>query len=268
MRPAVRVRAGLPPRSESPDPDAVAVEEPLEIRTRVARGDPQPVAVLMRTPGDDFDLAVGFVLTDGVVRSPGDVAGARYGDPAEFNVVEVVLRHGAHPDTDGLRASLATAACGVCSRKILGEIQRVFAPVRDDPLSIEETLARELPTRLREVQVVFGKTGGVHGAALFAQDGELLLAREDVGRHNAVDKVVGGLVRSGSVPARERILAVSGRAGFEIVQKALMAGIPALVSVSAPSSMAIDLAEEAGMTLLAFTRDDGFNVYSHPHRLA
>lgn len=268
MRPAVRVRPGLPPRREPPDPDAVAVEEPLEIRTRVADGDPEPVAVLMRTPGDDFDLAVGFVLTDGIVRSPEDVAGARYGDPAEFNVVEVVLRQGIQRDTGVSRASLATAACGICSRKILGEIRRVFTPVRDDPLSIEDTVAFALPSRLREVQAVFGTTGGVHGAALFAPDGELLLAREDVGRHNAADKIVGSLLRSGSLPARERILVVSGRAGFEIVQKALMAGIPALVSVSAPSSMAIDLAEEAGMTLLAFTRDDGFNVYAHPHRLA
>lgn len=266
-RPVLRIRDGAVDRR----PDTLAAEEPMEIRVGG-----RPLTVTMRTPGDDFDLAVGFLVSEGVVRAASDVAGVRYcAGVAEdgrntYNVVDVELAPSVPaPEASLTRSFATTSACGVCGKTSLDEVRtQVTWPVADDPLRIDPARLAVLPDRLRRAQRVFDRTGGLHAAGLFAADGELLHVREDVGRHNAVDKVVGQALLAGSLPLRETILVVSGRASFELVQKAVLAGIPALAAVSAPSSLAVDLADEHGLTLVGFLRGTSMNVYAGAERVA
>jgi FdhD protein len=251
MEPTVRVSVTRVPGGG--DDDAVAVEEPLEIRV----GE-RPLAVTMRTPGDDFDLAAGFLFTEGVLRSAHDIDSLRHwGSP---NVVRVGLREGVAIDWQRFQRHFYTSSsCGVCGKASI-DLVRVHAS-RVTPLHVAAEVAAELPSRLRERQTAFAATGGIHGAGIFTAAGELVAAREDVGRHNAVDKAIGSLWRDGA-RLDDKVLVVSGRAGFEIVQKAAVAGIPALIAVGAPSSLAVELARELGLTLLGFVRDGRFNVYA------
>jgi len=247
--------------------DSVAGEEPLEIGVAGDDGCFEPVAVLMRTPGDDFDLAAGFAFTEGVIAGWDDVDTIGYADPAEFNRVVIGAAAGVTlPRRRVERSTVSSSACGLCGKK---SIDDVFArtPALDPWLRLDPAVVSSLPGRLRQAQPIFAATGGLHAAGLFDAGGSLVVAREDVGRHNAVDKIVGTLVQTGRLPADGRVLCVSGRAGFEIVQKAALAGVAAIVAVSAPSSLAVDLAERAGMTLVGFTRGATFNVYAHRQRI-
>ncbi|WP_229052358.1 formate dehydrogenase accessory sulfurtransferase FdhD [Aeromicrobium sp. Leaf350] len=249
--------------------DEVAVEAPLEIRVN-GRG----YAVTMRTPGDDLDLATGFLVSEGVIGSAADLTGIEVlggGDleGGEGDVVDVaVAGPGALVAMDRQRHVYTTSSCGVCG---LASIDAVRTTSRFDVLGDElrvspETIAA-LPDRLREAQAVFDSTGGLHAAGLFGAGGATAVVREDVGRHNAVDKVVGDAVRRGALPLSGHVLQVSGRASFELIQKAAMAGIPVLAAVSAPSSLAVDLADSVGITLVGFSRRGSFNVYTHPQRV-
>ncbi len=265
----VRVEAG---RAEH-RADAVAVEEPLEIRV-----DGETVAVTMRTPGADADLALGFLFSEGMIAGAGDVGSAapcgRPGDEGYGNVVDVRSAGGHRIDPErlleGRRWSGISSACGVCGRRSIEGLLARCSPVGDaPPLEADEIL--RCMARLSGLQPVFTRTGGLHAAAAFGEEGELLVSAEDVGRHNAVDKVVGGLLRRGRAgrPGRAaaRLLAVSGRTSFEIVQKAAAAGIPVLAGVSAPSSLAVELARGAGIALVWFARGDRLNVYTHAARI-
>ncbi|GAA3829160.1 formate dehydrogenase accessory sulfurtransferase FdhD [Nocardioides panacisoli] len=251
-------------------PDTLAAEEPMEIRIGA-----RPLAITMRTPGHDFDLALGFLVGEGVVHSAEDVVALRYCAGATddgtntYNVVEVVLDPSVPPPAASLERSFYTSSsCGLCGKASLDAVRTASAySVADDPFHISARQLAVLPDRLRAAQTVFDATGGLHAAGLFTADGELLAVREDVGRHNAVDKVIGDAVRNRALPLTGTVLMVSGRASFELVQKAVMAGIPALAAVSAPSSLAVDLAEEAGMLLVGFLRGTSMNVYSGSHRL-
>ncbi|MBW8483319.1 formate dehydrogenase accessory sulfurtransferase FdhD [Actinomadura parmotrematis] len=247
-------------------PDTLAVEEPLEIRVGGA-----PLTLTMRTPGDDFDLVTGFLAAEGIIAAAGDVVGMRYcADTVEQNVLDVVLApHVPPPDALATRAFTTTSACGVCGKSSI-EALRDDRPydVAADPLTLTPAALAALPDRLREAQRVFDRTGGLHAAGLFGPDGALLAAREDVGRHNAVDKVVGHALRKDLLPLTGHVLMVSGRASFELTQKAMQAGVPVLAAVSAPSSLAVDLAEDAGMTLVGFLRGETMNVYTGARRIA
>ncbi|MBC9002380.1 formate dehydrogenase accessory sulfurtransferase FdhD [Micromonospora aurantiaca] len=254
--------------------DNLAVEEPLEIRVGAAGpGRRRPLAVTMRTPGDDLDLAIGFLLTEGLIRSAEDVhtaqlcAGAE--TPNTYNVVDVVLSPGVpEPVTDPSRNFYTTSSCGVCGKASIDSVRtRSQFAVRDDPLVVTAGLLAGLPDRLRAAQRAFDRTGGLHAAGLFTPDGELVVLREDVGRHNAVDKVLGWATREGRLPLAGHVLLVSGRASFELTQKAWMAGVPLLAAVSAPSTLAVELAEEAGMTLVGFLRGPTMNVYAGAARI-
>lgn len=250
--------------------DTVTVEEPLEVRVGG-----RALAVTMRTPGDDFDLTIGFLLTEGLLTGADDVATLMHctdaGDDGQptFNVVDVQLQPGVSVPEVGLQRSFATSSsCGVCGKTSIDAV-RVRSPfdVRADPSRVEPRVLATLPDALREHQKVFDRTGGLHAAGLFTTDGELLVVREDVGRHNAVDKVVGWAAREHRLPLTGTVLMVSGRISFELAQKALMAGVPVLAAVSAPSSLAVDLAEEAGLTLVGFLRPPRMTVYSRTERV-
>jgi FdhD protein len=251
-------------------PDTVVAEEPLEIRVGG-----RPLTVTMRTPGDDFDLAAGFLVSEGVVRRADDIAGIRYCAGATddgsntYNVVDVRLAAGVPaPDPSLERNFYMTSSCGLCGKASLDAVRTTAVwSVRHDPMRIEAGRVADMPDRLRAAQRVFDRTGGLHAAGLFAADGRLLCLREDVGRHNAVDKTVGWALRGGRVPLRGTVLLVSGRASFELVQKAVMAGVPVLAAVSAPSSLAVDLAADAGLTLIGFLRGSSMNIYAGGHRL-
>lgn len=266
-RPVVRLRDGAVSRR----PDTMAAEEPIEIRVGG-----RAVTITMRTPGDDFDLAVGFLVSEGVVHRVEDVVVARYCAGATddggntYNVVDVQLARGVRvPDLSLERNFYTSSSCGLCGKASLDAVRTQAAwSVAEDPLRLEAETLLDLPERLRAAQRVFETTGGLHAAGLFAATGELLVLREDVGRHNAVDKVVGHALRNGMLPLRETVLMVSGRASFELVQKAVMAGIPMLAAVSAPSSLAVDLAAESGLTLVGFLRGTSLNVYTGAHRLS
>ena len=250
-------------------PDTLAAEEPLEIRV-----DKRALAVTMRTPGDDVDLALGFLLTEGVIRAPEDVRTAILcaGDqaPNTYNVVDVVLAPGVPaPDTDPTRAFYTTSSCGVCGKASIDAVRtRSAYPVGADPVTVSPSVLSGLPDSLRTAQRTFATTGGLHAAALSTVDGELIAVREDVGRHNAVDKVIGWALRERRIPLSGHVLLVSGRASFELTQKASMAGIPILAAVSAPSTLAVELADEVGLTLVGFLRGTTMNVYSRPDRIA
>lgn len=254
-------------------PDTLSAEEPLELRVGPASGR-RPLAVTMRTPGDDLDLALGFLLTEGVIRDADDVVTAQLcagtDTPNTYNVVDVVLAEGVPPpDTDPSRSFYTTSSCGVCGKASIDAIRtRSRWSVKEDPAPVDAAVLAALPDRLRAAQRTFARTGGLHAAGLFTLAGEPVVVREDVGRHNAVDKVVGWAARERRLPLTGHILLVSGRASFELTQKAWMAGIPVLAAVSAPSTLAVDLAEEAGLTLVGFLRGDTMNVYTGEHRIA
>jgi len=247
--------------------DAVVREEPLEIRLGGA-----PLAVVMRTPGEDEELALGLLVSERVVRSASDVLSVRHApqlaDPdAEDNAIQVVLAPGVEVDLDALRRNLyASASCGICGKATLDNALR-DAPALDDSARFPAAFFHDLPQRLAGEQEVFARTGGLHAAALFAADGSLLVAREDVGRHNAVDKVIGWALRRGRFPLEGHVLLVSGRISYEIAQKALVARVPVVAAVSAPSSLAVDLAERSGMALVGFLRGTALNVYGRQDRI-
>ncbi len=255
--------------------DVLAGEEPIELRV-----DGAAWTVTMRTPGDDFDLALGFLVSEGVVWDADQVAGMGYGPGVNpdgsrsYNIVDVRLAPGvAPPDTSHERHVYVSSACGICGTASIDAVTRASRfRVSDDDVVVPLTELLAMTERLRSEQRLFADTGGVHAAALFRVDGagraELLCLREDVGRHNAVDKVVGWALREQGLPLRRCVLQVSGRASFELVQKAHLAGVPILSAVSAPSAMSVDLAVEAGMTLVGFSRGDSANVYAGAERIA
>ncbi|AZG48405.1 formate dehydrogenase accessory sulfurtransferase FdhD [Gordonia insulae] len=267
-RRVTRIRTGAEPTTRA---DVLAVEEPLEIRVGGS-----PLAVTMRTPGDDVELAAGFLVSEGVLTSAEDLRTARYCAGATdegvntYNVLDVAIAdHIAPLAPDVTRNFLTTSACGLCGKASIDTVvTRSAFTSADDDLVVDSATMLSLPARLRDGQAVFDKTGGLHAAALFdGHTGEMLVLREDVGRHNAVDKVIGWALVRDLLPLRGHILQVSGRASFELVQKAAMAGLPMLSAVSAPSSLAADLADERGITLLGFVRDDSLVVYTRPDRV-
>ena len=249
--------------------DRLATEEPLEIRLGGDESEPgTPVAVVMRTPGDDFDLAWGLTVTEGIAEAT-DIESVHWGAPADGNAVQLRLRAGMSGPTAGQRRPwLVSSACGLCGRDSIDAVFRSLPRLEDHGPRLPASLLVGLPDRLSEGQAGFRTTGGLHAAGAFSPDGESLCVREDVGRHNAVDKVVGHLGRQSGLPVSDLALVVSGRAGFEIVQKAVMAGFGVLVCVSAPSSLAVQLARQADLTLAAFVRGGRANLYSGYHRVA
>jgi FdhD protein len=242
--------------------DQLVTEAPLEMRLGET-----PLAVLMRTPGDDAELLLGFAITEGIVFGPGEVAKVQAieGDP-EQNRWEIVLADGVAIDPEQFRRNLYTSSsCGVCGKASIDAL-KVAAPEPPDGPVLGARLLLSLPAKMRRVQETFEVTGGQHAAAVFDSAGELLVAREDIGRHNAVDKVIGAIAAD-RWPLGEVVLLVSGRVSFEIVQKAAVAGIPVVGGVSAASSLAAELADELGITVIGFLRDESFNVYAGAHRV-
>ncbi|MEU0443027.1 MULTISPECIES: formate dehydrogenase accessory sulfurtransferase FdhD [unclassified Streptomyces] len=267
-RRVIRVRGG----AVSSRADTLVAEEPLEIRLNG-----KSLAVTMRTPGDDFALAAGFLVSEGVLAGADDVqnivycAGATVDGSNTYNVVDVRTAPGVSlPDFTLERNVYTTSSCGLCGKASLDAVRTTARwPIADTPpVRVTPEFLSGLPDQLRAAQRVFERTGGLHAAALFAEDGELLDVREDVGRHNAVDKLIGRALREGRLPLSRAILLVSGRASFELAQKAVMAGIPVLAAVSAPSSLAVELAAETGLTLVGFLRGPDMNVYAGEERIA
>lgn len=267
-RRVTRITAGV---RTSQRADFLAVEEPLEIRVLG-----ESLAVTMRPPGYDVELAAGFLVSEGVIHAADHFTTARYcagataDDGNTYNVLDITLAPGvAPPDPSLARNFTTTSACGLCGKASIEAVHtQTQFEVASDPLVIDASALIEFPDKLRAEQAVFERTGGLHAAALFdGRTGEMLVLREDVGRHNAVDKVVGWALMHDLLPARSCVLMVSGRASFELTQKALMAGIPMLSAVSAPSSLAADLAEESGITLVGFLRGDSMVVYTRPDRI-
>ncbi|RSS98833.1 formate dehydrogenase accessory sulfurtransferase FdhD [Streptomyces sp. WAC07149] len=266
-RRVVRIRGG----AAGVRPDTLVTEEPLEIRLNG-----KPLAITMRTPGDDFALAAGFLVSEGVMARTADVQAVTYCEGATedgsntYNVVNVQLAPSVPvPDITLERNVYTTSSCGLCGKASLDAVRTAtrFPGLAADPVRVRAELLSELPDRLRAAQKVFDRTGGLHAAALFSAEGELLDVREDVGRHNAVDKIVGRALQAGRLPLGGSVLLVSGRASFELAQKAVMAGIPVLAAVSAPSSLAVDLAVESGLTLVGFLRGADMNVYAGEQRI-
>ncbi|MGW2345051.1 formate dehydrogenase accessory sulfurtransferase FdhD [Streptomyces sp. NPDC001661] len=267
-RKVLRIRDG----QVSTRPDTLVAEEPLEIRLNG-----KPLAITMRTPGDDFPLAAGFLVSEGVLATGDDLqnivycAGATEDGSNTYNVVDVRTTPGVElPDITLERNVYTTSSCGLCGKASLDAVRTTARfPISDTPpVRLTPELLASLPDRLREAQRVFDRTGGLHAAALFDEEGGLVDIREDVGRHNAVDKLVGRALQNGELPLSRSILMVSGRASFELAQKAVMAGIPVLAAVSAPSSLAVDLASETGLTLVGFLRGNSMNVYAGEDRIA
>jgi FdhD protein len=249
--------------------DTLAVEEPLEIRL-----DGESFLVTMRTPGDDVDLVHGLLHSEGIVAAVEDIVAARYCEGAgpdglnTYNVLDVTLAPSATPPSpDRRRQVVTTSACGVCGTTSIDQVVRQSCHPLDTGFRVPVEIISAAPDRLREQQRTFAKTGGLHAAGLMTPEGNLICVREDVGRHNAVDKVVGWAIRQRLLPLSQLVLVVSGRASFELTQKAVLAGIPMMVAVSAPSSLAAELAGEAGLTLVGFVRGQTMNVYSHPGRV-
>lgn len=266
-----RVTARRKTRRISPNgiierPDSLAVEEPLELRL-----DGQSLTVTMRTPGSDIELIHGFLLGEGIIGAPEDVVSARYCAGTDengqntYNVLDVQLRS---PTPVRGRNFLTTSACGLCGKTALDDVRaRTRFPLPATSTTVDTATLAAMPDQLRTRQTVFEATGGLHAAGLFTADGTALAVREDIGRHNAVDKVIGWALLENRIPAHDLVLIVSGRASFELVQKAVMAGIPLLGAVSAPSSLAVDLANESGLTLVGFLRGDTMNIYTRADRL-
>ncbi|WP_327099039.1 formate dehydrogenase accessory sulfurtransferase FdhD [Nocardia vinacea] len=256
----------ITPAGEVRRPDTLAVEEPLELRIGG-----EPLTVTMRTPGSDIDLAYGFLFSENIIDSVDDIVSARYCagtdayDHNTYNVLDIRLRT---PTPLPSRRFITNSACGLCGKTTLDEVRTRtrFRPPYGD-FTIDSTVLSALPDELRLHQTAFAVTGGLHAAGLFTRDGTALVVREDVGRHNAVDKVIGWAVRENRIPAADLALIVSSRASFELVQKAVMAGIPVLGAVSAPSSLAVDLAADAGLTLVGFLRGETMNIYTDAQRI-
>jgi FdhD protein len=253
--------------------DLIAVEEPLEIRLRAGNAS-ERVAVTMRTPGNDFELAAGFLFAEGLIVDRNDLATIGYcldrdlTEEQRYNVVTVDLRASQLPPVPGAdRRFPVSSACGVCGKTHLDQIERQGLTRITAPTTVSPEILAALPDRLREAQGVFERTGGLHAAGLFTAEGELIALREDVGRHNAVDKLIGWALLEGKLPLSEQVVLVSGRTSFEITQKCAAAGVPILAAVSAPSSLAIDLATRFGMTLIGFLRGEQFNVYAGGWRI-
>jgi FdhD protein len=261
----VAVRGG---RAVAAD-DVLAGEEPLQIRAAGPGQAPRDVAVTLRTPGHEPELAVGFLHAEGLL-GPGEVAAVEQGrvlhDARPDDTVTVHLTRPLDLDAVAARRSAATAACGVCGKASIDDVRVRCAPLPAGPV-LPLSLALDLPDRLREVQEVFDDTGGLHGAATVTLDGELDVVREDVGRHNALDAVIGTHLLAGALPLHDRVLVLSGRIGFELVQKAALAGIPTIVAVGAASDLAVRTADAVGVTLVGFVRGTHANVYTHPDRL-
>jgi FdhD protein len=247
--------------------DRLAVEEPLELRVAG-----RPVGVTMRTPGNDVELAIGYCISERLVARPDDVEAVRFcapeGQAQEFNVLTVDLRPGVPvPDPSLDRLAVTSSSCGVCGKASIEAVTAGCPTVAGDGLAVPSRVLAAIPERVREAQRVFEQTGGLHAAAVCDAEGGVLCVREDVGRHNAVDKVIGWAATKGRLPLTGRVLFVSGRCSFEVVQKAAVAGVPLIAAVSAPSSLAVELAEQTGMTLVGFLRGDTMNVYTHVHRV-
>jgi FdhD protein len=247
--------------------DRLAVEEPLELRVAG-----RPVGVTMRTPGNDVELAIGYCISERLVARPDDVEAVRFcapeGQAQEFNVLTVDLRPGVPvPDPSLDRLAVTSSSCGVCGKASIEAVTAGCPTVATDGLAVPSRVLAAIPERVREAQRVFEQTGGLHAAAVCDTEGGVLCVREDVGRHNAVDKVIGWAATEGRLPLTGRVLFVSGRCSFEVVQKAAVAGVPLIAAVSAPSSLAVELAEQTGMTLVGFLRGDTMNVYTHVHRV-
>ncbi len=254
--------------------DKLATEEPLEIRL-VMEGVRQTVTVTMRTPGADFELTAGLLHAEGVVHDRAEIDRLEYCvdddlDPTQrFNVVTAHLRPRTDRDLSVLgRAMYSSSACGICGKTTLDQIEPKLRVLPAGDFSMDAEALLQLPDRMRDRQGVFGQTGGLHAATLFDREGKLIVLREDVGRHNAVDKLIGWAFLNGKTPLSDSIVLVSGRIGFEIAQKCAAAGVPVLAAVSAPSSLAVDLADRFGMTLVGFLRGERFNIYAHPRRIA
>jgi FdhD protein len=254
-------------------PDTLATEEPMEIRL-ISGDSKQTVAVTMRTPGVDFELAAGFLYGEGIVSSPDDILKISYCVDADldaeqqYNIVNVELRGGRSYDPRPLeRHFYTTSACGVCGKASLEQLELRGYPVIPPGPEIAPEKIYALPEKLREAQGLFDATGGLHAAGLFGKEGELVALREDVGRHNATDKLVGWALLEGRLPLSDHIVMVSGRSSFEILQKCLTAGVPIVCAISAPSSLAVDVARQFGMTLIGFLRGNRFNVYSGHERV-
>ena len=255
--------------------DEIATEEPLEIR--VVSGDardpgPHPIAVTMRTPGNDFELAAGFLLSEGLLHDREEIAQIAYcadtTQHQQYNQVNVHLRRGVTFDFDRFRRNVFTSSsCGICGKAVLDQVRTAVGRAPVGRFRLASSLLESLPNRTRPEQKLFDRTGGLHASALFDSTGELLVLREDVGRHNALDKVVGHQLLAGRLPASDSVLLVSGRASFELVQKAAVAGIPFLAAIGAPSTLAVELARDQGMTLVGFLREGRYNVYAGPNRL-
>jgi FdhD protein len=255
--------------------EQLTIEEPFEIRI-----EHRSLAVIMRTPGDDFELARGFLFSEGIIQNTNDILTIAHEQDADGlplpNVVNVMLRLTASntlsasacaaPDTFA-RHFAVSSSCGLCGKDSIENVMRTTPPLEPDAIRIKAAVLYKLAQRLREQQTVFSHTGGLHAAGLFSCDGDLLLLREDVGRHNAVDKLIGYGLLHGTYPYREHILLVSGRTSFEIIQKALLARVPCVAAISAPSSLAVELAATAGITLVGFLRDTAMNVYTHSERI-
>lgn len=261
----------------TPAEDTLAVEEPLEIRLGfgpLARRARQTVALTMRTPGSDHELAAGFLYTEGIIEGRDQIlelvsSGPRPGPQSPHNVVRVELRPGVEPDLGRLqRHFYTTSSCGVCGKTSLEALEvAADRPALADDIQVASRVLFHLPETLREAQALFGRTGGLHASALFTLEGRLLSVREDVGRHNALDKLIGVQLLDDALPLSERILLLSGRASFELLQKAFMAGSPLVAAVGAPSSLAVALAERFGITLVGWLRGGRFSIYSHPERI-
>ncbi|HEY0429290.1 MAG TPA: formate dehydrogenase accessory sulfurtransferase FdhD [Pyrinomonadaceae bacterium] len=257
------------------EPDALAIEEPLEIRLGFVENGKhthRAVSITMRTPGNDFELAAGFLFTEGILSSKNQIAEIKHCGkfPSRENTVRIDLRADAAVNLDKLaRNFYTTSSCGVCGKTSLEALIVTGArplPKKDSPL-ISAKIIHKLPEKLRAAQNIFDETGGLHAAALFDANGALVDLREDVGRHNAVDKLIGARVLSGQIPLEDKILFLSGRASFELVQKAVMAQIPVIAAVGAPSSLAVEAAKEFNILLLGFVRDNRFNVYTNLDRI-
>lgn len=248
--------------------DAIAVEEPLEIRLRKDGAEDRAISITMRTPGNDSELALGFLHGEGLVCAPGDVLDVRPCGPSG-NVVRVTVRADLPLDLERLNRNFyTTSSCGICGKASI-EAVTASAGIRRvaSDLVVRESVLRMLPDTLRASQAGFAETGGMHAVGLFRSEGELVASREDVGRHNAMDKLVGAALQADEIPWSQRIVLLSGRASFELIQKAMMAGAPLVAAIGAPSTLAVEMAESAGITLVAFLRDGGCNVYCHPARV-
>jgi FdhD protein len=247
--------------------DRLAVEEPLELRVAG-----RPVGVTMRTPGNDFELAIGYCISERLVSSPEDIEAVRFcapeGEAQEFNVLTVDLRPGVPvPDPSLDRLAVTSSSCGVCGKASIEAVTVTCPTLAGDGLAVPSPVLTAIPRRVRDAQRVFEQTGGLHAAAVCGPGGEVRCVREDVGRHNAVDKVIGWAATERRLPLAGTVMFVSGRCSFEVVQKAAVAGVPLVAAVSAPSSLAVELAEQVGMTLVGFLRGDTMNVYTHPQRV-